>query len=250
MPQSDLQGVTLKRQILLLVERQRLDSEIRRLSFKKKELPDQISKQDEEFQAVSQGVDEASKAFDASVKAHRDKESELKDGIDRLRKTKERLLEVKTNKEYQAMLKEIETVEQKNSAFEDEILTLLEKMDTFKKELRDREKTLDERTKHYEREKKKTEEELSSLDREILTCQKDLQVLSSEIERDLVKKYEMIKKRKNGLAVVPVVKGVCTGCHLNIPPQLYNELLKSDQVMSCPYCNRIIYWDEKNSNGA
>jgi predicted nucleic acid-binding Zn-ribbon protein len=240
----------LKRQITLLVERQRIDSEIRRLSFKKKELPDLISRQDEEFQARSHGVEETKQALDASVKAHRDKETELKDGIDRLRKTKDRLLEVKTNKEYQAMLKEIETIEQKNSEFEDEILTLLEKMDIFKKELRDREKTLDEYRKHYERERKKTEEELGSLDREILTRQKNLQDLSSEIERDLAKKYEMIKKRQNGLAVVPVVKGVCTGCHLNIPPQLYNELRKSDQVLSCPYCNRIIYWDEKNANGA
>jgi len=240
----------LKRQISLLVEHQRLDSEIRKLSFKKKELPEQISRQDEEFQARSRGVEEVRQVFDASVKTHRDKESELKEGIDRLRKTKDRLLEVKTNKEYQAMLKEIETIEQKNSGFEDEILTLLEKMDTAKKELREREKTLDDYRKQYEREKQKTEEELSSLDKEILTCQRDLQGLNSEIERDLAKKYEMIKKRKNGLAVVPVVKGVCSGCHLNIPPQLYNELLKSDQVLSCPYCNRIIYWDEKNSNGA
>jgi predicted nucleic acid-binding Zn-ribbon protein len=240
----------LKRQISLLVELQRLDSEIRRLSIKKIELPDQLSRQDKEFQTVSQGVDEARKALDVSAKAHRDKESELKDGIDRLRKTKDRLLEVKTNKEYQAMLKEIETIEQKNSGFEDEILTLLEKTDTFKKEIREREKTLDEYRKQYEREKKKTEEELSSLDEEILTCQKNLQGLSSEIERDLAKKYQIIKRRKNGLAVVPVVKGVCTGCHLNIAPQLYNELLKSDQVLSCPFCNRIIYWDEKNSNGA
>jgi hypothetical protein len=240
----------LKRQISLLVELQRLDSEIRRLSFRKKELPDHLSRQDEEFQAVSQGMDEARKVFDVSVKAHRDKESNLKDGIDRLRKTKDRLLEVKTNKEYQAMLKEIETIEQKNGEIEDEILTLLEKTDTFKKEIREREKTLDEYRKQYEQEKKKTEEELSSLDEEILTCQKNLQGLSSEIERDLAKKYEIIKRRKNGLAVVPVVKGVCTGCHLNISPQLYNELLKSDQVLSCPFCNRIIYWDEKNSNGA
>jgi len=240
----------LKRQISLLVERQRLDSEIRRLSFKKKELPEQISRQDEEFQVRSRGVEEARQNYDASVKAHRDKENDLKEDIERLRRTKDRLLEVKTNKEYQAMLKEIETIEQKNSEFEDEILTLLEKMDAAKTALREHEKTLDEYRKQYEREKQKTEEELNSLDKEILACQKDLQGLNGEIEQDLAKKYERIKNRKNGLAVVPVVRGVCSGCHLNIPPQLYNELLKSDQVLFCPYCNRVIYWDEKNSNGA
>jgi hypothetical protein len=239
----------LKRQISLLVEHQRLDSEIRRLSFRKKELPDELSGQEAAFQAVNQRVEEARQAFDASVKTHRDKESEHKEGVDRLRKTKDRLLEVKTNKEYQAMLKEIETIEQKNSQIEDEILSLLEKMDTSKRNLGEQEKTLQESRRQYEQGKKKTEAELHSLDEEILTCQKRLQDLSSEIERDLMKKYEIIKKRKNGLAVVPVLKGICTGCHLNIPPQLYNEILKSDQVLSCPNCNRIIYWDEKNSNG-
>ena len=101
----------------------------------------------------------------------------------------------------------------------------------------------------YEEAKKKTEEELHSLDEEIFACQKNLQGLSGDIERDLMKKYEIIKKRKNGLAVVAVLKGVCSGCHLNIPPQMYNELLKSDHILSCPNCNRIIYWDEKNANG-
>jgi hypothetical protein len=239
----------LKRQISFLVELQRLDSEIRRLSVRKKELPDELSGQEEAFQAVNQRVDEAKQAYETSVKAHRDKESEHREGVDRLRKTKDRLLDVKTNKEYQAMLKEIETIEQKNGEIEDEILSLLERIDAFKRELREQENTLQESRTRYEQAKKKTEEELHSLDEEILTCQKNLQGLSGEIERDLMKKYDIIKKRKNGLAVVPVLKGVCTGCHLNIPPQLYNELLKSDQVLSCPNCNRIIYWDEKNANG-
>lgn len=239
----------MKRQISLLVELQRLDSEIRRLGVRKKGLPDELSGQEEAFQAVHRRVEEAKQAYEVSVKTHRDKENEYREGVDRLRKTKDRLLDVKTNKEYQAMLKEIETIEQRNSEIEDEILSLLEKMDAFRRELQEQEKTLQGARLKYEEAKKKTEEELHSLDEEIFACQKNLQGLSGDIERDLMKKYEIIKKRKNGLAVVAVLKGVCSGCHLNIPPQMYNELLKSDHILSCPNCNRIIYWDEKNVNG-
>lgn len=239
----------MKRQISLLVELQRLDSEIRRLTLRKRELPEELTGQEEAFRALCQRVEEARQAFDAAVKAHRDKESEHRDGVDRLRKTKDRLLEVKTNKEYQAMLKEIEAIEQKNSQTEDEILALLERMDAFKRELKKEEKSLEESRLQYEQAKRKIEDELHSLDEEILACQKNLQGLSGDIDRDLMKRYEIIKKRKNGLAVVPVLRGVCTGCHLNIPPQLYNEIQKSDQILCCPNCNRIIYWDEKNADG-
>jgi len=54
----------------------------------------------------------------------------------------------------------------------------------------------------------------------------------------------MIKARRNGIAIVAVSRGICSGCHMNIPPQLYNELQRSEQILCCPNCNRILYWDE------
>ncbi|CAD7771580.1 C4-type zinc ribbon domain protein [Candidatus Methanoperedenaceae archaeon GB37] len=59
-----------------------------------------------------------------------------------------------------------------------------------------------------------------------------------------------IRKRRNGRAVVSVNDAVCEGCHMHIPPQNYNELLKCDKLMTCPSCQRIIYWKgllEKNT---
>ena len=235
----------MKEQIALLVELQKIDSEIRGLVLKKKELPERCLRLDEEFRVFSEKMEEERSRFDLSVKAHRDKEQEFKDGQEKLRKTKERLLEVKTNKEYQAMLKEIESIEQKNSGIEEEILSLLERMDSLRKELKHSEEVSQDRRQAYERQRSQIEKEISTLDREILGHQKALQTLSRKIDSTLAKRYEMIKGRKNGLAVVSVVRGVCSGCHMNVPPQLCNELQRSDSFLTCPYCNRILFWEER-----
>jgi len=63
----------------------------------------------------------------------------------------------------------------------------------------------------------------------------------------LLEKYERIRNRNGGIGVVSVWKAVCNGCHMNIPPQLYNELQKSSELMICPNCNRIIYYQNKDS---
>ncbi len=84
---------------------------------------------------VTNKMQEQRSKLDLANKAHRDKEDALKKGLEGLKKTKERLLEVKTNKEYQAMLKEIENINEKNSHIEDEIIRLLEEIDKVKLEL-------------------------------------------------------------------------------------------------------------------
>jgi len=68
--------------------------------------------------------------------------------------------------------------------------------------------------------------------------------LCRDLDGALLKHYEQLLKRKGGLAVSAVIKGVCQCCHLAIPPQKFNELIKGEEMMSCPHCMRIIYWGE------
>jgi predicted nucleic acid-binding Zn-ribbon protein len=65
-----------------------------------------------------------------------------------------------------------------------------------------------------------------------------------KIPADLLKKYDVIKEKRTGQAVVSVWKEICAGCHMNIPPQMYNELQRYEKVVTCPNCNRIIYWED------
>ena len=238
----------MKEQLSFLIELQEHDSTMGRIHIKKKELPEKIIKMDEEFAAFVTSVDEEKKKLDELNKRHKDKEEKLKRGMETLRKTKDRLLEVKTNKEYQAILKEIETIEKKNSEIEDEIIAAMEELDHVRNSLKTGEEELDAFRQQYERNKQKIGEELSLLDVELQACQERIRNVTGLIHERLLKRYEIIKGAKNGLAVIFVWKEVCGGCHMNIPPQLYIELQKYEELLSCPNCNRIIYWRDQDKS--
>jgi uncharacterized protein len=236
--------MVLKTQLSLLIEIQKIDSDIKDLFLKKKELPEKIVKIDQEFQKLSDTTQQEKSALENINKIHRDKEAEFKQGTEKLKRTKDRLLEVKTNKEYQAMLKEIETIEQKNSQIEDEIIILLDKIEALKNHLKKVDEEFEIYRQQHENERTNAQEELELIDKKFLFCQEKLNDVLKELHPELLRKYEMIKGRNNGLAVVSVRKGICDGCHMNIRPQLYNDLQKFDQILACPNCQRIIYWDE------
>ncbi len=234
----------MKDQILLLIKLQKSDSEIKKIKIKEKELPNEIIRLDEEFQNLEKKVEEEGERLEELNRVHREKEESLKRGIESLKKTKDRLLEVKTNKEYHAMLKEIEITEKKNSEIEDKIIYVLEEIDDVRRGLKTKEEELNVYRLKYEEERKKIGEEMDSIDSERLVCQEKISDLSEKINVDIFRRYEIIKERRDGLAVVSVWNGACNGCHMNIPPQMYNELQKSADLMLCPNCNRIIYWND------
>lgn len=234
----------MKEQILLLIELQKSDLEMEMTKIKNEELPATIVKLDAEFQGFKGKVEAEREKLEELNRTHREKEESLKRGIENLQKTKSRLLEVKTNKEYHAMLKEIEIVEEKNSKVEDEIIYILDEIDNVREGLKIREEDLNAYRLKYEKERNKIEGEINSVDSELLVCQKKINDVRGEIDVNLLKKYEVIKERRNGLAVVSVWNGTCKGCHMNIPPQMYNELQRSEDLMLCPNCNRILYWSD------
>ncbi len=233
-----------------LISLQGLDTEARKLKSQKNDLPIRLNQLEEANKKSSLEFAENKKKYDDILAQHRELESKLKKGSDALSKAKDRLGEVKTNKEYQAMLKEIENVETKNSEIETEIICLLEETDKSKKILQEQEKTKEQQDRQYELQRQKIKMEIDSLDEKILKCSQQLQHLLESIPKDLTKRYEMIKALNNGTAVVSVWKGVCGGCHMNIPPQFYNELQKTDELFSCPNCSRIIYWQNKEESDA
>ena len=217
-----------------------------RIDNRKKVLPGQLVKLDEEFQAVYASVEENRKKFEELNKNRKEHEDKLKKGHENLKKAKERLSEVKTNKEYQSMLKEIEGIDLKNSEIEDEVLVLLEKIDQIKVGVQIKEREFDLCRQEYEIKKKQIEDDLRSLDDQFSVCQQTSQDLKKQVHSDIIKRYESIKNIRNGLAVVLVWKEVCHGCHMNIPPQMYIELQRDADIRYCPQCNRIIYWEDQS----
>lgn len=234
---------------MLLISLQRIDTDLARTGIRKRDLPNKIGRLDETFRASSEEVEREKQRLEELIKAHRAKEEGLKKGSEHLKKTKERLLEVKTNKEYQAMLKEIDVIVKRNGEIEDEIILKLEEIDAAKNGLKEKESGFATFCSGYENGRKELESEIGLIDSEISRLVHEQAELREKIHAEILKKYDRIKNHSNGRAVVPVWKGVCDACHMNIPPQMYNELQRSDDILQCPFCSRIIYWDDRGKNG-
>jgi len=235
----------LREQLALLIELQKMESTAGCITARKKDLPVQMAELETKFKEYHAGVETMREQLEGLRKRRRDKDNQLHIGQETLKRTRDRLLDVKTNKEYQSILKEIETFETKNSHMEDEIISLLDELDLLEKAVKTKEEELEAQCRRYEEEKTKMTEELSSLVGELDVCVRKSGELRKNISADILRKYQQIKNAARGVAVVSCWKEICNGCHMSIPPQLYNELQKSVALVTCPNCSRIIYWENK-----
>jgi len=218
------------------------------LSAKKNSLPEKLQKIDEEFQRFKESISQSAMRYEKLKTQREENELKVKKISEAMARSKEKLLDVKTNKEYQAMLKEIETAETSLGELESQIIILMEEMDELSVQVKQDQETLKQAEKNYLDDKKIIEEKLSSFDAESDEWNRKRSALQKNIPEDLLALYEKIRKRNQGVGVIPVWKAVCSGCHMNIPPQLYNELQRSSDLLSCPSCHRIMYFQAQDTS--
>ncbi len=237
----------MKEQLILLVELQRIDSEQRSIENKKDLLPQELERLNAELHQYEETVAEAQRRLEELIQKHSEKEKDLARGSENLKKTKNRLFEVKTNKEYQALLTELDVINEKNDVVESEIIVILDSIDQSREDLSTKERGIALVRSDLEGNIKKVQDEMNSIDSLLTSVTGKQRSVKMKINAGILKRYELIKQKRNGRAVIPVWKEVCGGCHMNIPPQMYNQLQRSEELMLCPNCNRIMYWENREN---
>ena len=201
---------------------------------------------DHDIKAMHDKVTKEKEILEELEKDRKRKEKELEMEKEKIKKFESKLYEVKTNKEYQALLKEIETAKQSNDKEEEEIIEIMVKVEDLKKDFEATSKLLKEKEKVVETEKKKLMTEMESIDKTIVDLKQQRDNLLSVVGKTLRETYSMLISRRGGTAVVNVKNGVCLGCFMNIPPQLFIEVTKNNRLILCPSCNRIFYFTEES----
>jgi predicted nucleic acid-binding Zn-ribbon protein len=235
----------MKEKIKVLIELQHLDSESARITSELSDVSKKLENLDSGLNEIEQSIKNQESIANELKKQYREHESDVKINLERNKKNQEKLRAVKTNKEYQSMLKEIEDIKAKNSKIEDAMLECLgqmEEIDQFIAKKKDEHSQLSERIKT---EREDIEREVGTDKKKLDKIDADREKVSGLLDAELLKKYVKIKEQhRGGLAVVPVKDAVCHGCNVNLPPQLYNELFKYNSLKFCPNCQRIIYLKE------
>ncbi len=175
-------------------------------------------------------------------KKKRDKERELEEIDDKIKKLKSRTVEIKTNKEYQALLKEIESFEEQRSAREDEILVVMEESDIASKQIKAEEAKFKIAKDKVKASRKKLEDEKSEVEKELVIVKEERSGIARTIDKEIYELYMSLMEACNGLAVTEARGEICQGCNMNIPPQLFVEIKKNEEIISCPQCRRLLYF--------
>ena len=223
---------------------QSIDIRFDEIKREREESPKEIKKLKEDFDFLEKAMEQDLSNLEELKKERRKGERELEEIESKFKKSKLRLDEVKSNKEYQAVLKEIEDLKELTFQKEEEVIKWMEEIEIQEKEYADNNLKGQESQKEYKNKEEEFSQRMRELDKEVQSLNEKRLQLSQKVDKDLLSKYDTLRMNLKGQVVTPVIDAVCQGCHLGIPPQQYNELIKGDSPKSCPNCNRIIYWED------
>ena len=227
-----------------LILLQDCDNKLKGMEAKKKEGPLKIRNLEDQFNKAEKLFHEKQTRLESLKRERRGMEQRVQDLENKVEKSNVKLSNIKSNKEYTAALKEIEDLDREKNREEDKILQIMEEIESLEEECH---KCKDEQEiikNQFEMDRNEIEKEIVLLDEELALLEKERVKYYDSIDQDLLKRYTLIKERRGGISIGPVVDGICQSCHMGIPPQQFNELKKCNDLMSCPNCSRLIYWGE------
>jgi len=236
-----------KEQIASLVKLQQIEIEAGKIKTKLSHVDQRLGKLDERLLDFKQVIEEQESVVNEMNQKYRSYEADVRLNVDKIKKSEAKLSSVKTNKEYQASLKEIDDLKEKNSKLEDEMIQFLDRIEEAENIHKAKMAEYSELQTQMQIEKETIQKETDEGKRLLADLDVQWKAVSSGIDGDLLVIYNKAKSNQsNAIGIVEVADAVCQGCHMNIPPQMYNELQRGDSLKRCPICERIIYWKKEN----
>jgi predicted nucleic acid-binding Zn-ribbon protein len=236
-----------KEQIVSLVNLQRIEIETCDIKAKIKNVDQRLENLDERLSDFKQVIAEQESAIEGLNQQYRSYETDVRMNLDAIKKSEARLSSVKTNKEYQAFLKEIDDLKEKNSKLEDDMIEFLDRIEAAEKILNEKMTEYSELQTRLNIEKETIQKETEEGRRQLENLDTQLKTVAAGIDAGLLATYNHVKSlQSNAIGIVAVTGAVCQGCHMNIPPQMYNELQRGGSLKRCPICDRIIYWKDES----
>ena len=209
----------------------------------RRKIPEHLHAAEAPLREATQSLGDTKAEVDAATKERRGHEKDLEAHEAHTEKMKSHAASLKTNKEYQAHLFELELANKKRGDFEEKILLAMDKIDQLQKTAKEMQEKQTALEKVFIQEKQR----LDTQDKELATEQARLEAeyreASARVDRTLLERYNQVKAGRKDQPLAAVRGGICAGCRLQIPPQLIAQVRRSDDLHLCPYCRRILYWE-------
>ena len=226
-------------QLLVIQDRDRRIAELKREQAR---IPQQLAAVEARVRDESARLESAKQEL-KHLEADRKKlEIEADSKRAQIAKYRTQLAQIKSNTEYQALLKEIAKAEQDIAGVEDHELEFMERAEQLQPAWKQEQTDLKELTVQAETERSDLQKRGANLAQELATLDAERAQSIEAADPGVLARYERLMRSKGDYAVVPIRGGNCGGCHLHIPPQIVHNAKHSAELTSCEYCGRILYW--------
>jgi uncharacterized protein len=238
----------IAKQVDLLFKLQGIDTQIYSLRAEQDEKPVEIAQLKDSLESKKAGIKDAEEKLKSLQLKHKEKEIALGSKEGEIKKLEGQLYQIKTNKEYTAMINEIESRKADNSLLEEEIINIIDSIDHAKL-------FLEKEKEKFNRESDKANAQIGEIEKQIIGIKSEIsgldkkrQELIPSIESKLLKEYERVLTGRNGQALAEVANNACGGCYMQLPAQVINEIRMKHNIIRCENCQRILYIDHEASN--
>ncbi len=231
----------MKEALDLLIALQEIDLSIVKRNEELKSIPLEINKYTTPLKKAEYDLEKEHDKLRSIEKKKTQKEIELQEIDDRIEKHKTRTADIKSNKEYQAHLKEIERAEKERSHKEDEVLNLMEEVETVSGAISEKKQRIKTEKDELASIKATLDQRSAEIEKELDELKQKRSPLVEKINSEIYESYMNILQKTGGLAVAEAKDEVCLGCYMSIPPQLYVEIKSTTEILTCPQCDRFLY---------
>ena len=232
----------MKEQLRRLEELQAVDLRIRDLAKARDAIPAKVEELLEESRRRDQEVADIEGQIAELEREKRMLELQVQDYQQKIQKALAVQAEIKNQKEYEAVVRELDGYKKHRSHFEEEVLRSMDLLERLGRSRSAAREAAEQARQAVEGEVTALEAQKTELTRQIAEEETRRSALARETPPPLLKRYDQIRKRRLGVAVVRVQGGVCGGCNMNLPPQLYNVIMRLSSIEQCPSCQRILVY--------
>jgi predicted nucleic acid-binding Zn-ribbon protein len=236
-----LEGSKLQAQIEILASLQTVDREIREQTGRKQRLLEDLRVTERQIQAKKGEIDALSAAWSEREKLRVEKDRVFQDEGKKAMDKRMRMNRIKNAKELQALQREIELMRLGNGELEEELIKIMQEIDAIRAQIQTKESEMAAMQEEWQKKQNELKVEINGIDAAVSEASTRRQSIASQVTGDLISRYELIFSRRGGTAVVEVAGGICQGCYMNVPPQLWNEIIRNEKVHLCPSCQRILF---------
>jgi hypothetical protein len=175
-------------------------------------------------------------------------ENELKDLQQRLGKFQTQLMAVKNSKEYSAVLKEIDQAKIEISKHDEGILARMQEMETLQAELPEVEAKLAVESEAFNREKGEIMAAMESLDQRYKGLEFERRKIEGALPANIVASFYRVAEARQGVAMAPIPEAICSACNVRLRMQVFAEVKRGDQLLTCDSCKRFLYYEPPNDS--